>query len=58
VYAGTELEVGCACGVKELVESRSDEELGGGGSAPPERKEGHRERSSGREVPVEEEGER
>jgi hypothetical protein len=32
--------------------------LVGGGSAPPERKEGQRERSSGRDVPVADDGER
>jgi hypothetical protein len=63
VYAGTELEMGCPVydeeGKDELVIGMGSlSEAEGGGRAPPERKEGQSERSSGRDVPVDDEGDK
>lgn len=55
--AGTELDVGCE-GYRELFALPLRIPSSAFGSEPPERKEGQRDRSSGREVPVDEEGDR
>jgi hypothetical protein len=60
LYAGTELEVGWIGFIGDVGDVGEVGDVGseGRGSVPPERKEGQRERSSGRDVPVEEDGER
>lgn len=49
--AGTELDVGCEGNIE--VDGCSMFAVEGGGSTPPERNDGQRDLSSGREVPVE-----
>ena len=68
--AGTELEMGCAIVLSRELETEEARALGwdfpsgtrfawsGGGRSPPDRNEGHKERSSGSDVPPDAEGAR